>query len=202
MKGHILIFSTIASIAICQEDSKDLYQTASKFCQEIGIKYLTFVSQTDDVNLLDFSKTIRSRRLSSSQFDPISEDLNIFVVRQDTKLSDFLNLIFMTKPLKSILLFLAEFDESLIVNLLKDLKSDSSFYLIHKPNQIQHILTIKGNAKVVINEVTRDSQGHLVNPSNLQGLHLTCDTMAYPPDLWLSDCDQSGKNCHSYGKTF
>ena len=50
---------------------------------------------------------------------------------------------------------------------------------------IQQVITMNNVENVIVNELIQQKNGHFLETYNLQGLHLSCISMSYPPFLLI-----------------
>ena len=61
------------------------------------------------------------------------------------------------------------------------------------------VMTVQDNKNVIVSKLVFDNTRKIKKIYNLQGIHLKCSALPWPPYLYLSDCETSGINCKSTG---
>ena len=155
------------------------------------------MNKTEDIS--NFPRTIRTRKLDFvSDFDLELSEKYIFILKnQNESLSTF-ELISKTKRQSSILIFTDDFNYEKFISDLEKIKKNSYFYLIHGM-KIDQVITINNVKDVIINEVIQEKNGNFIEIYNLQGLHMTCISLSYPPFLLLYGCNRYGQKCRTSG---
>ena len=88
--------------------------------------------------------------------------------------------------------------------LVRNLSKNMYFYIMYMDSAdgekiaCKRIISIQNNKKVLVQSVQCDSKKNIKN--DMEGIHLTCLTLPWPPYVDLLDCNSNnGKNCTSVG---
>ena len=158
------------------------------------------------------SNSLRSRRLAStSKITKYDKEFLILVASNGTKnLKSYLELIAKRRNRKTLLIILNPFNEVVtlkeINRALQELSENLYFYLVLKttdmtlPTRYYNVISIKNNSKTILQPVTFNEVGKIVDVHDMEGMHIKCLALSYPPHITISDCDpESGNNCTSSG---
>ena len=226
MKLHfiffVVIFTCSRPYSVYSSQGKAI--TANEvldFCQNNGLKYLTFVTINKNsvtkvflnhvIESAQSSKSLRTRSMRTNgngneehqlwdryHFD---QDTMVFISSSDSEEWDhYLRLISKTKIKTSIFVIIQPITKADII-IIKDslslISENVYFYLCYIENRSEpmpewkKILTLKHDSQVVSNEVRFDRSGKMIEEYNMQGLHVKCSTLSWAPYLSLSDCDEN-----------
>ena len=191
------------------------------FCQNNGLKYLTFVTINKSFGLETFSnqltesaqltQSIRTRSIRTNDngneenqlwdryhFD---QDTLVFISSSNSKEWDhYLKLISQTKIKSSILIVIepiTKADINRIYDSLSLMSENIYFYLCYIEDisgpmvEWKKLITLKHNPQVVSNKVHFEPSGKMIEEYDMQGLHVKCSTLSWAPYLSLSDCDEN-----------
>jgi hypothetical protein len=195
----------------------DLSEHLIDLCKCKGIKFITFYSSEEgnsDVQLFlerslrisKLQKPFRSRRISKNEIilNKYDQD-NLIVISSDDieNMETNLELISKTKIMMSIMVIINPINQTTfqeIELLVRNLSRNMYFYIIYMDNSGGHpisckrIISIQNNKKILVQSIKCDSKKKPKN--DMEGIHLTCLTLSWPPYVDLLDCNDG---CTSVG---
>lgn len=199
MKCTIFIYLLVSSMPVTAETSQlSLIDVTLDFCVNKGAQYITFVSNVP--TSFDFSRLIRSRRLSFQQFQLVKKDhldYYIFILHNEDEWNQITKVLPSMKRQKSVLVFMFDYSEEKFSQDMSEVRKNAYFYVVDQDMTIKQVITLTGDSQVIINKVSSLENGQYVEPYDLQGLNINCIGLSYLPNILIYGCDSNNANCQA-----
>ena len=206
---------------------RDLNTYILNFCLQNEMTFVTLFSleekdPTVNMFIKDLSRKsknyhyLRSRILSAKMS---VQDQKIMKFEQDfliivtsdlrNELPKYLGIISKRRIRKSLMVILNSsqyevFDQ--IKKEVQNLSENAYFYVLHITKELMwpplyyRVISIKGNNNPIIQLLMFNELGKIKDVNNLEGMHIKCLALSYPPHITIYDCDpKTGVNCTSKG---
>ena len=221
----LTILSVNGRIMSSSVNSSVLTETLIHFCRLNGMKYLVFYSMEDNNPGSDLFlksalreskvlKSLRSRRLYHPQFEKggtldYHHDNLVVVTSSDViSLKSGLKLISETKIMTAILLIIAPINDTKLDEIevcVRHLSRNFYFYLmfmnqLHAQPVLNRVISLQNNPKIIMQQVNLHTWAQTRARYDMDGIHLKCLTLPWPPYIDLIDCNSSTSyECNSIG---
>ena len=195
------------------------------FCRLNGMKYLVFCSMEDENPGSDrflksalreskVVKSLRSRRLYHPKFengktlDYHHDNLVIVTSGDVVSFKSGLSLISETKIMTSILLIITPINDTKLHEIevyVRQLSRNMYFYLMfihqsHAQPVLNRVISLQNNPKIIMQQVNLITWGQTRARYDMEGIHLKCLTLPWPPHINLINCNSSTSyECNSIG---
>ena len=199
----IILFLLIYNILEIISAKTEPYTKIISFCKNNGFKFLTYVNfnQTNTRSFLKIAWKlgISARSFKHSNIVPNLIDFLIVSHPNSNQFENILSLITNHTVQKSLLIIndFHDFQTLMSKTLGENHNFHGLFYLYTKEANWKQILLVKGNTRVIINEVDFDNNTSIAKLNdNLQQLELVPTTLSWPPYVkFNSTCNSKGRNC-------
>ena len=206
---------------------KRLHNLSAKvleFCHHNGMKYLTYITNTEphfEARIFLQISTSRSKRstytrLSTAGYSDYADKLiydqdNLVIVStmDSMKIKTDLEIISSRKIMTTVMVIIDPIDEKFILKLkdmAKNMSKNMFFYLIYNEKSdnerilFKRVIAVQNNEKVLIQNIDFHTNGKMKSNYDLEGMHIPCITLSWAPFAELTKCNlDDKKNCVSEG---
>ena len=201
----LLIISNLQHEVTCKSF---ILEEVTNFCKNNGHKYVALWGDQSSYKLKkEFFKISSLKNLTSQLI--FNENLHQTITNMDTLIMEdntgdlqyIFEVIHQHKIQKSILILNQNSIQSFRQQAEKFAKN-SYFYLLEKHKSYFSwyiVMTFNGLFKIVMNKIEFNTNGHIIESYNLNGLEILPTTLSWSPYTMHENCNKDGRQCKNSG---